>query len=993
MSRRLAVLASVLLIVRTGVARQIVEICGTNPERRKEELHLHRQAELARRAARMQSAGGQSGTPRAAARDIGNIVVLEDADGVVARRNPFNLDQKTLTFTTAMPVAAAYQFQVSAGSYDEATALAGAAVRLADDDSHEVSIPFPFPFFGKTYQSVFINSDGNLTFTQGDDASSDRSLGRMVAGPPRISPLFRDLDPSKSSNGVTVSAGPTRLVVSWVQVPEYSDFGFGTRQTFQVRLYADGRIQFAYAGINTAGAIVGVAPGHFQGFSAVVSFLAGSSVEYSSTVAERFGGSDEIDIETAAQKFFETHDDAYDYIAFFNDENIQAGAGALSWEQTLRNSRSGYGDIPIDDAAEYGSPSRLQSVLNMGPLSQLPASPTGIISLRSESRYTPMKLLAHESGHLFLAYASVRDPVDPTALPMLGIQQAHWAFNFNAEASFMEGNRIQDNGTSASPRYIVTADVEQYAPLDQYLMGFRAASEVPPMFLVTGNAPGFSLTFPQVGITFNGGRRNIQIAELIQAEGRRTPDSTVAQRHFRMALVLIVKQGSTPPAAELAQLEGYRSQFETFYSQATGGRGHMDAALRHALSLSAAPAAGVVAGGSMTAGVSIQQPAVSALTVNLQSGSGAIAVPPFVMIPKGATSVNFAITGLNPGVDDLTATPADSNFETAYARVQVLPAAALLLSTVSGNKQVLGSNGTLAQPVVVRVSDQNNLPYPGVRLEAVPTTGGTVAPQVDTTDATGRAAFQWTPGLAGGAQLRVFAAGAPAQGIIFTALPPTSINQAGVVNSASFAPGISPGGLATILGTTLSGGTVSQAGLPWPTELGGVTVQVNNETAQLLYVSDTVINFVAPPDLAPGTASLTVLTGAGTSASLQVPVTAVAPGIFFDYTTNFGAILIAGTSHRTQQQPAARGQYISIYCTGLGAVKPSGAGLMATVSQPQVSIANVLSLVQFSGLVPGYIGGLYVVNVQVPGSVPSGAQPVVLTINGVASNSVKVAIQ
>ena len=64
MPRLLVVLAGILLLVQAGIARQIVEICGTNPERRKEELYLHRQAVLARRAARMQSAGAQSGTPR-----------------------------------------------------------------------------------------------------------------------------------------------------------------------------------------------------------------------------------------------------------------------------------------------------------------------------------------------------------------------------------------------------------------------------------------------------------------------------------------------------------------------------------------------------------------------------------------------------------------------------------------------------------------------------------------------------------------------------------------------------------------------------------------------------------------------------------------------------------------------------------------------------------------------------------------------------------------
>ena len=95
MPRLLVVLAGILLLIQAGIARQIVEICGTNPERRKEELYLHRQAELARRAARMQSAGAQSGTPRAASHDVGNIVVLEDSDGVVSRRNPFNLNVVT----------------------------------------------------------------------------------------------------------------------------------------------------------------------------------------------------------------------------------------------------------------------------------------------------------------------------------------------------------------------------------------------------------------------------------------------------------------------------------------------------------------------------------------------------------------------------------------------------------------------------------------------------------------------------------------------------------------------------------------------------------------------------------------------------------------------------------------------------------------------------------------------------------------------------------
>src|SRR5207245_2941758 len=151
----------------------------------------------------------------------------------------------------------------------------------------------------------------------------------------------------------------------------------------------------------------------------------------------------------------------------------------------------------------------------------------------------------------------------------------------------------------------------------------------------------FSLQFPKTGVTLNGGRRDIGIDEIIQAEGRRTPDSTVAQRHFRMAFVLIVKQGRTPPAAELAQVENYRAQFEAFYEQSADNRAYMDASLRHALSLSVSPAAGVLAGGSIGATVFIQQPAASPLVVTLLAPAGIIAAPASVVIPAGATSAAF----------------------------------------------------------------------------------------------------------------------------------------------------------------------------------------------------------------------------------------------------------------------------------------------------------------------------------------------------------------
>ena len=121
----------------------------------------------------------------------------------------------------------------------------------------------------------------------------------------------------------------------------------------------------------------------------------------------------------------------------------------MAFEVTARSNRTGIGDPPRDVGEEYGSASRLQAVLNMGPLSQYPADPNGLVSARASSGDTPLTVLAHEAGHLFLAFASTRDPSNPDARPLLCSDQAHWAFTFNAEASLVSGSRIQDNGLSS----------------------------------------------------------------------------------------------------------------------------------------------------------------------------------------------------------------------------------------------------------------------------------------------------------------------------------------------------------------------------------------------------------------------------------------------------------------------------------------------------------------------------------------------------------------
>lgn len=1003
MRSHLALLVGLLVAAPAAVARQDVAVCGSYADRLREEVYLHFQSE----ALRARNRGGirpyATQPVHAATQDEGNIVLMEDSEGVVSKRNEFDLDTRTVSFVPSGPLAGAYRYTLSEGGYDGAAAGTGSLIEgLADDDARLIRLPFPFPFFGKTYQEVFVNSDGNLTFGAPDTSTSERSLGRVTAGPPRIAPLFRDLDPSRALDGVRVLLDTSRVVVSWVSVPEFSEFSQGPLQTFQARLLPSGRIELAFNGITTTSAVAGIAPGGLLGATSVVSFSDASQQEFTSAVLERFTLLREVDLVLAAQKFYETHDDAYDYLVIYNNMGLPASTGAVAFEITLRNvNRSGYGDFPVDAGGLFGSESRLQAMMNMGPLSQYPSDPNAVVPARSLARDTPLTVLGHEAGHLFLAFASVRDPADPEARPMLGRQSAHWNFSFNSEASLLEGNRICDRERTpetcpAAPsggRFVTTATVEGFSPLDQYLMGFRPPWEVPDTFLVENSTVLNPSRMPQAGVGFNGQRRDIRIEEIVQAEGRRTPDDTVAQRRFRFAFILIHPAGVKPPAEAIDKLDRYRREFEAFYRRASGERAWADTILRRGLKISTFPASGVLLGGTAQATVNIEQPAGGPVEVLLTSANGNVRVPASVTIATGSDRAVFSLTGVREGVDEIVAEAPGEAYQRAESRVRVLGSAAdLRLVVISGDKQPAVPGQPLPQPVVLRVTDINLLPYAGLRITVTPSGGGTVVPTKAVADASGTVSFQWTPGPGPANDLTARIAGAPSGPTLTVSTTGVPLfTSAGVVNSASFTAPVSPGSLASIFGVNLAAGATAWASFPIPTELAEVRVFVNGRAAPLLYVDDRQINFVVPQETEAGQASMVVSTPLGQTGPAAVAVAPVAPAIFLAG-SGFGAAVVVGTGKLTSERAAAPGEFLAIFATGLGAVKPDETGLFKTVQLPQVTLAGIPAEIQFSGLAPGFIG-LYQVNARVPQGTPSGLQTLSLAIGGANANEVLVRIQ
>jgi len=229
----------------------------------------------------------------------------------------------------------------------------------------------------------------------------------------------------------------------------------------------------------------------------------------------------------------------------------------------------------------------------------------------------------------------------------------------------------------------------------------------------------------------------------------------------------------------------------------------------------------------------------------------------------------------------------------------------------------------------------------------------------------------------------------------------------GVVNAASYAPALAPGGLATIFGYGLASVSTSAASLPLPNSLGGTQVNIGGVLAPLLYVSPSQINFQIPWELAgQSQATITVTSASGASAmgtaGPTVNLSAVAPAIFSANGTGNGqgdAVTLQGQL-AAAATPAARGQYVLIYCSGLGGVSSQPAtgaaaadAASTTIRTPTVTIGGVPASINFAGLAPGYVG-VYQVNALVPMAIPPGpAVPLSLSIDGVPSNTVTIAVQ
>ena len=128
-----------------------------------------------------------------------------------------------------------------------------------DDLSTQVNLPFEFNFYGINYSSMYICSNGFISFTDASSAYSNTDIPNSEVPNSLIAALWDDLNPSASGSGkIYYKKSEGKVIITYNGVYRY---GTTQPQYFQIVLYEDGTIRINYNQLTqetTTSATVGV---------------------------------------------------------------------------------------------------------------------------------------------------------------------------------------------------------------------------------------------------------------------------------------------------------------------------------------------------------------------------------------------------------------------------------------------------------------------------------------------------------------------------------------------------------------------------------------------------------------------------------------------------------------------------------------------------------------------------------------------------------------
>jgi uncharacterized protein (TIGR03437 family) len=227
------------------------------------------------------------------------------------------------------------------------------------------------------------------------------------------------------------------------------------------------------------------------------------------------------------------------------------------------------------------------------------------------------------------------------------------------------------------------------------------------------------------------------------------------------------------------------------------------------------------------------------------------------------------------------------------------------------------------------------------------------------------------------------------------------LTRGSTVNAYTHGPGpLAPGTITEMHGTGLASGSKA-AKPPLPQNIQGTSVFFGNKEAALFSVSGSLIDIEAPPDLTPGR-QYNVIVSANGALTLPDVVTlnTVQPyvGEFVENGVTRARAQHLNGSLVKSATPAQPGEVLVLYLIGLGITEPPVAaghptpGASKSAVQPTLTINGEQAKIDYAGLTPGQVG-LYQINFHVPKDAKAGDLELVVTQDGVRSNTTALRVQ
>jgi hypothetical protein len=128
----------------------------------------------------------------------------------------------------------------------------GTAITVGDDGSvGPLSLGFDFPFYGNSYNEIFISSNGILTFVSGNSNRLNMTIPSSGIPNNMIAMWWDDLDPPEAGDiYYYYDSANQRFIVSFVGIRRYQSPNGAGSLTFQAILQPNGQITLQYGVMN-----------------------------------------------------------------------------------------------------------------------------------------------------------------------------------------------------------------------------------------------------------------------------------------------------------------------------------------------------------------------------------------------------------------------------------------------------------------------------------------------------------------------------------------------------------------------------------------------------------------------------------------------------------------------------------------------------------------------------------------------------------------------